>query len=84
MLGLIRQEDAMTTKLSPSSARVLAAIESFRFSHGYSPTIQELAEACDYRGTGGMNYQLHYLRARGYINFEDGKKRTIVVLKGTL
>lgn len=71
----------MTTTLSPRTALVLAAIEAFWRDHGYSPNIREVAAACGYHGTGAAEHHIRKLREAGYITWERGLSRTIVLVR---
>lgn len=68
------------TKLTTKQKIVLEAIEFFINEKGYSPTIREIAEMTD--TTVGPTFQkIFALEQAGYISTDNGKTRTIKVLK---
>ena len=70
----------MANKLTKKQKIVLEAIEYFIKEKGYSPTIREIADMTD--TTVGPTFQKVFLLERtGYISTDNGKARTIKVLK---
>lgn len=48
--------------------------------HGYSPTIRELRDRCDYRSNQSISLYLHLLRRMGHVVYVDGTPRTLRLL----
>lgn len=59
--------------------QVLNYIIDFVDGHGYPPTTREICDGIGIASTGTVNRHLHILRDDGYIDFEDGKYRTITI-----
>lgn len=59
---------------------VLEAIEFFISEKGYSPTIREIAELT-HTSIGPTFQKVFALEQKGYISTDNGKTRTIKVLK---
>ena len=49
---------------------------------GYSPTIREIGNHMKIASTNGVVDHLWRLRAKGYIDWDDGKCRTIRITNG--
>ncbi len=67
----------------PATARqlaVLAAIERFRDSRGYPPTVRDLCEALGVSSTNGMVTHLDALARKGYLARDAGTPRGLRVL----
>lgn len=67
--------------MNPRHMKVFEAICDFKCKHGYSPTIRELVEITDYTSTSLVSYALKTLRVKGYIDYVDGKSRTITLVR---
>lgn len=69
----------VTTLLSPTQKRVLAAIRGHFVEHGYSPSLRDLSA-----NTGlvpsAIAYQLLQLQEKGWIRRHPHRSRAIVVL----
>ena len=65
--------------LAPRQRRVLQAVESFWHSHGYSPTLREIAEAVGLASVSSVSYHLSCLQDKGYLSRDEGRPRTAVV-----
>lgn len=61
---------------------LLEAIEWFINEHGYSPTIKELSKLTKNKSVSTVFTKLMELERKGYISTENGKARTIKVLRG--
>lgn len=57
------------------------AIKNFIQTHGYSPTIRELCQITGKKSTSTISARLLNLQMKGYITTEEGKSRTIKILK---
>lgn len=70
-----------TTDLTPRQHDVLEFIEGWIDTHGFSPTVREVAH--HYKTTvNGMMCHLKALRRKGRITWLDGQSRTIRIVKG--
>jgi repressor LexA len=65
--------------LTPRQRRVLQAIEAFRHSRGYSPTLREIADAVGLASVSSVSYYLSSLQDKGYLSRGEGRPRTAVV-----
>jgi repressor LexA len=65
--------------LTPRQRRVLQAIESFGYRHGYSPTLREIGEAVGLASTSTVSYHLSCLQDKGYLSRDERRPRTAVV-----
>lgn len=70
----------MANKLTKKQKIVLEAIEFFIKEKGYSPTIREIAEMTE-TSVCPTFQKLFVLEREGYISTDNGKARTIKVLK---
>lgn len=58
--------------------RILAFVQQFIAAHSYSPSFKEIQDGCGL-SCSTVSLYLKNLRERGYITYEDGKSRTIVL-----
>lgn len=72
----------MTMGLTGRQAEALAFIRSFINEHRRSPSLNEVAEGVGLRARSGAARLLAGLRARGHIDWQPHKARSIVVLSG--
>jgi len=73
------------TERQPITARqqdVLDWIDGYINTHGFSPTLQEIQHAYGWRTKNAVMCHLRPLRRKGYIDWLDGKSRTIRVVGG--
>ncbi len=49
--------------------------------NGYPPSIRDIQEGLGYRSTSAVRFVLTELRRDGFINWVDGKARTITLTK---
>ncbi|MDO5044569.1 MAG: transcriptional regulator [Coriobacteriia bacterium] len=68
-------------QLTKAQTRFLKELELFIDNNGYAPTTRELVELLDYRSNNAVRFHLINLKSLGYIDYVDGKSRTIKVLK---
>lgn len=59
---------------------ILCFIEDFLERHGYSPNFREIAWEFNC-STSTVHKVLHALKDEGLVDFEDGKYRTIKIIK---
>lgn len=67
-------------KISMKQKILLDAIEYFIDEHGYSPTVRELAQMLE-QSHGPVQEKLILLEEKGYITTQNGKARTIRVIR---
>ena len=68
------------TKLTERQRALLDFVRAYTTSHGYSPTMREIAEALGYRSIGSVHYQVGQLEARGLIRRSTNRSRTFKVV----
>lgn len=66
--------------LTEKKYKLVTIIDNFIKQFGYSPTIRELCELYDCNSPATMYWHLKELREYGFIDFQDGKTRTIRVI----
>jgi DNA-binding MarR family transcriptional regulator len=59
---------------------IFAFICAYRDEHSFSPTVQEIATACDI-GVATVTRHLDRMQVLGWVSREYGKNRSIVILK---
>lgn len=69
------------SKLTPKQLEVYTAIKGFMNKYGYSPSIRELCVMCDIKSPSVVLSHLRKARAKGFITYEDKKKRSIKIVK---
>ena len=69
-------------KLSPKQEQIYDYILDFTDTHGYPPSVREIAEAMDLRSPSTVHFHLKGLRAAGLITQAEGKTRAITVTDG--
>lgn len=67
--------------ITKKQMELYVSIKEFIENYKYSPSIRELCEILGGKSTGTILPSLRILRKKGYINFLDGKSRTITILK---
>lgn len=60
---------------------VLKYIIKFKEVNGFSPTIREIAQGLNTKSIYHVQTMIEELQDMGYIKYQHGKQRTIVVLK---
>ncbi len=65
------------TKRAETREKILEFIGSFRESHGYAPTVREIAAACGVASTSVVQYHLVNLEKAGLIAKEKDRFRSI-------
>ena len=74
----------MSTTTNPLTARqqdVLQWISGFIDTHGFSPSVREIANAYGW-STNGVMCHLRSMRRKGAVTWIDGQARTIRVVGG--
>ena len=69
------------TKPHDRRQEVLNFIAKFVRDNHYPPSLGEISAGCGLSGRPNALYYTRRLRAEGYITFDNGKSRTVVVLK---
>lgn len=59
----------------------LEVIKKFIKENGYSPTIREIGKELELSSPATIYTMLCRMRARGLIDFQDNKQRTIILAK---
>lgn len=67
--------------LTPRQQEVLSWISGYIDTHGYSPTVREIAHAFKWTINGAVCH-LRPMRKKGFISWLDGHSRTIRVIGG--
>lgn len=67
----------MIRKPSPAREKILAFIQGFRISKGYSPTVREIAEGCKISSPSVVHYHLIALEGAGLLSRQKEKFRSI-------
>lgn len=65
--------------MTESQVMVYKAIKVFIDRNGYSPTIREICEMCGLSSPATTHYHLKNLKEKGFINYTEGKNRTITI-----
>lgn len=61
--------------------KVLKEIKKYIDKNGYAPTVRELCEITGRTSTQTIHAKIRGLKNKGYIDYLDGKTRTISILK---
>lgn len=64
-------------QLTKTKQRVLWATAVFAVKNGYAPTFRDICTALDVSSTNALLCHLKGLRKLGFINWADGKSRTL-------
>ena len=67
--------------LRPRQQDLLQFIIKFKEVNGYAPTIKEMANGLNTKSVFHIQCMIDELESLGYIKYQHGKQRTIVVLK---
>jgi len=70
----------MTRGLTQRQAQVLAFIEEFTASHGYPPTVREVAANFGFRSPRAAHDHMKALEKKGYMRSRAGRPRALEVL----
>ena len=71
----------MHSKLSKTQMRLLVALSEWECDHAYPPTRQELIELAGYKSRGCSQAAMYGLRNTGWVTWEEGKRRTLRVVR---
>lgn len=61
---------------------ILAFLNKYQASHGFTPSYREIGEACNLKSPASVSYQLQHLAAEGKIRIYKGRNRAITLLEG--
>ena len=61
--------------------RVMDYIRIFSEENGYTPSVREIAHACNIKSTATVHSYLEILNNRGYLSKKDNKKRSVTLGK---
>lgn len=67
--------------ITKKEKEILDIIKDFINKNGYSPTIREIGGIAKLKSPSTVYSHLINLRKKGYINYMDGKMRTISVME---
>jgi repressor LexA len=67
--------------LTERQRSILDAIAAFTAEHGYAPTTRELGDLLGIAGSNAVMDHLWALRRKGYVEWQDGKARTLRITK---
>ena len=67
--------------ITKKQKEILDIIKEFINKNGYSPTIREIGSIAKLNSPATVYAHLINLREKGYINYLDGKMRTIRILE---
>lgn len=77
----MRQETETPAGLTDRQKKVLAFIETHIKQHGFPPTIREIGLHLGIKSTNGVNDHLNALQKKGFLTREEGKSRTLQLVK---
>lgn len=60
-----------------TNQQIIDFIDYYINTHGYSPTVREIANAAGFKSTSTIYYRLERLRGEGKITWQYGANRTI-------
>ncbi|SKC83003.1 LexA family protein [Maledivibacter halophilus] len=67
-------------KLNDCHVNLYKAIKEYHTDNGYSPTVRELKDMCNYKSTSTVHGHLKVLEKAGYIEIGKRKSRSIKLL----
>lgn len=67
-------------KLNDCHVNLYKAIKEYHTDNGYSPTVRELQEMCNYKSTSTVHSHLKTLERAEYIEMAERKSRSIKLL----
>lgn len=70
-----------TIPLTPRQEKLLRLIENIQATRGYTPSLQELAQAMDISSLQGIKDHLAALERKGYVRRTPGRRRAIEVIQ---
>lgn len=75
----IRREKRMPQSLKPKEKMVLEYITEIIQRDGYAPSVRDICSALGFKSTSTVHMYIERLEAKGYIQKESGKSRTLRV-----
>lgn len=66
--------------MKATDEQILGFVREFWESHGYAPTVREVAGAVGIGSIGGMSVRLHRMREDGLLTFADRTPRTLAAV----
>ena len=67
------------TTIRSRSLTVLRAIDTLIRTHGQSPTVREIMQACGYQSTGSVAYQITQLAAHNLVSCQPRHARSLTL-----
>ena len=71
----------MLKKLSARQEKMLQFIDDYANAKNYPPSIREIGDAVELKSSSTVKGHLDRLKASGYVTWEQGKPRTLNVVK---
>lgn len=71
----------MRKPLSRRQQTILNYISRFIETNHYPPTVREIGEGVELKSSSTVQNHLERLRANGYVTWQDGKTRTLQIIK---
>ncbi|WP_050182429.1 hypothetical protein [Domibacillus robiginosus] len=71
----------MLKKLSARQEKMLQFIDDYVSAKNYPPSIREIGDAVELKSSSTVKGHLDRLKASGYVTWEQGKPRTLNVVK---
>lgn len=68
--------------MTPAEQRVYDAIRQHLAEHQYTPSLREIAVLSGLASIGTVQKHLTKLREKGYVDWVEGKKRTLRIVNG--
>lgn len=69
-------------ELSLKQKEIFEVIKKMIEKNGYSPSLEEIAEKVNLKNKSCVKPHIEKLKQKGYINYIEGKSRTITINKG--
>jgi SOS-response transcriptional repressor LexA len=71
----------MLKQLSARQEKMLQFIDNYVSTKNYPPSIREIGDAVELKSSSTVKGHLDRLKASGYVTWEQGKPRTLNVVK---
>lgn len=80
--GKTRKNTEMSSLSSPQQ-QLYDWLAAFIQEHGYAPSVRQMMQAMGLKSPAPVQSRLKYLKQKGYIDWEEGKARTLRLLPQT-
>lgn len=78
----LKSDDPPSRPATDAERAVLRAMVRYIDEKGYAPSYREIGELAGLRSISTVSTHLHSLRKKGYVDWTNGKKRTIRIIHG--